>query len=203
MTMGKDRMNLYLPSNQALDLAQKDQIQLVIEGHLYNLVSASHHKGNQVAALRQFLIPSSIVTVIFFLLFLIRGQEMIALTGDFSISSMVTLLGVSSGVISFAYYFVPWKKQGKAILEKVYWRNFPTLLFSFAIIILLALMLSFYVISTLFVNLSLDLYLSTLLAFIFFAVVHYLRRYEAQVLFRVKIGLNDSSVFALDVEVLL
>ncbi|MRI81157.1 DUF998 domain-containing protein [Aerococcaceae bacterium DSM 109653] len=174
MTIGKDRMDLYLPSNQVLDLAQKDQIQLVIEGHRYNLASASHHKGNQVAALRQFLIPSSIVTVIFFLFFLIRGQGMIALTGDFSISSMVTLLGVSSGVISFAYYFVTWKKQGKANLEKVYWRNFPTLLLSFTIIILLALMLSFYVISTLFVNLSLDLYLSTLFAFILFAVVHYL-----------------------------
>lgn len=41
MTMSKeDRMNLYLPSNQALDLAQKDQIQLVIEGHRYNLASA-------------------------------------------------------------------------------------------------------------------------------------------------------------------
>lgn len=77
---------------------------------------------------------------------------MIALTGDFSISSMVTLLGVSSGVISFAYYFVTWKKQGQANLEKVFWRNFPTLLLSFTIIILLALMLSFYVISTLFVN---------------------------------------------------
>lgn len=31
---------------------------------------------------------------------------MIALTGDFSISSTVTSLGAISGVLSFAYYFV-------------------------------------------------------------------------------------------------
>lgn len=170
----KEQLDLYLPSNQSLDLAQRDQIQLIIGEHKYNLASAAHNKGNQVAALRQFLIPSLIATVIFFLFFLLSGQSMIALTGKFSISSMVTLLGVVSGVISFAYYFVNCKKQGQANLEKVYWRNFPTLLISFTIIILLALLISFYILSTLFVNLFLDLYLSTLFAFIFFAVVHYL-----------------------------
>ena len=50
-------------------------------------------------------------------------------------------------------------------MEKVYWRYFPTLLHSFTMIILLALMLSFYVISALFVKLFLEFYLSTFLPF--------------------------------------
>ncbi|MRJ46115.1 hypothetical protein [Fundicoccus ignavus] len=105
MEKSKQTMELYVQSNQALDLAQKHQVQLLIGERKFTLQSDLVNKGNQVAALRQFLIPSLLVTAIFFF-FLIRGQQMIALTGDFSISSTVTSLGVISGVLSFAYYFV-------------------------------------------------------------------------------------------------
>lgn len=174
MGKSKQTMELYVQSDQALDLAQKHQVQLLIGERKFTLQSDLENKGNQVAALRQFLIPSLLVTAIFFFFFLIRGQQMIALTGDFSISSTVTSLGVISGVLSFAYYFVHWKKKGYANLEQIFWRNFPTILISFTIILLLTLLFSFYLLSSVFVNLSLDLYLSTLLAFIIFSVVHYL-----------------------------
>lgn len=105
MEKSKQTMELYVQSNQALDLAQKHQVQLLIGERKFTLQSDLVNKGNQVAALRQFLIPSLLVTAIFFF-FLIKGQQMIALTGDFSISSTVTSLGVISGVLSFAYYFV-------------------------------------------------------------------------------------------------
>lgn len=105
MEKSKQTMELYVQSDQALDLAQKHQVQLLIGERKFTLQSDLENKGNQVAALRQFLIPSLLVTAIFFF-FLIRGQQMIALTGGFSISSTVTSLGVISGVLSFAYYFV-------------------------------------------------------------------------------------------------
>lgn len=167
-------MELSIQSDQALDLAQKHQIRLMIQEHEYSLQSSTNHKSNQVVVLKQFLVPSILMTAIFFLFFLWRGQDMIALSGDFSISSMVTSMGVTSGVLTFACYFVHWKRKGNANLEKIFWRNFPTLLISFTIILLITLLFSFYLLATLFVNLTLDLYLSTLLAFIFFAVVHYL-----------------------------
>lgn len=167
-------MDLYIESKQALQLAQKHQIQLIIDNHTYSLQSDTLNKGHQIAALRQFLFPSVLVTAIFFLIFFFRGQALFALTGGFSIGSTVTALGVVSGVLTFAFYFGRWKRQGYSHLEKIYWRNFPTILISFAIIILIAMLFLFYLLSTLFVNLYLDLYLSTLLAFIVFALVHYL-----------------------------
>ena len=74
MEKSKQTMELYVQSDQALDLAQKHQVQLLIGERKFTLQSNLENKGNQVAALRQFLIPSLLVTAIFFFFFLIRGQ---------------------------------------------------------------------------------------------------------------------------------
>lgn len=74
MEKSKQTMDLYVQSDQALDLAQKHQVQLLIGERKFTLQSDLENKGNQVAALRQFLISSLLVTAIFFFFFLIRGQ---------------------------------------------------------------------------------------------------------------------------------
>ena len=89
----------------------------MIEGRHYNL---THHRAIKEleAALRQFLIPSLIVTAIFFLFFLIRGQGYDCFDGRNLKFKYDHLVRGISGVISFAYYFMIWKKRGRRIWKR-------------------------------------------------------------------------------------
>lgn len=83
------------------------------------------------------------------------------------------LIGSISGVITFAIAFIVGKRKKLANLENIYWRNVPTILLSFAIIIALAILFFFYLLGLLFEGLVLDIYLSTLLTFIFISIINY------------------------------
>lgn len=93
--------------------------------------------------------------------------------GRISIASAILLIGSISGVITFAIAFIVGKRKKLANLENIYWRNVPTILLSFAIIIALAILFFFYLLGLLFEGLVLDIYLSTLLTFIFISIINY------------------------------
>lgn len=169
----KHELELNVYSEYPLDIAQKNKIQLEISGKTYILQADQTQPEEQRVALRLFLIPSIIVAIIFYAFFAIRGDRLIPLSGTVSVASMTILLGVISGLITFAVFFIKQKRRRQPNLEKIYWRNFPTIMISFAIIVAIILLFAFWVLGRLFVGLYLDIYLATLFAFIFIAVIQY------------------------------
>ena len=160
-------------NDEVSDLNQFNQAILKIDGQEYVLKSNNHSSNHQKLALRYFLIPAVIGTLIYFLFFNSREQLFIQLIGRISIASAILLIGSISGVITFAIAFIVGKRIKLANLENIYWRNVPTILLSFAIIIALAILFFFYLLGLLFEGLVLDIYLSTLLTFIFISIINY------------------------------
>lgn len=169
----KPELELIVNSEKPLNIADKKKIQLEIKGKLYNLEVDPSQVEDQSIAIRLFLVPSIIVTFIFYLFFVFRDDRLIPLSGRISVASLIILLGVISGMITFITFFVREKRQKLPHLEKIYWRNFPTIALSFALILTLSLLFIFWVFGRLFVGLYLDIYLASLFAFLVFSVIQF------------------------------
>ena len=164
---------LQVHSDQPLNLAKENKIQLEIKGVHYILQADKENFEHQGVALKLFLIPSILMTLIFLAFFFFTHDPLIPLSGRISVASISILLGFVSSLITFAFYFVRGKRKKLPNLEKIYWRNFPTIMISFAIMLLIGMLFAFWVIGRLFEGLYLDIYLASLFALIFFSVINY------------------------------
>lgn len=174
MTYGSHRkLELHVDSDQPLNLAQENKIQLEIDGVAYLLQAEKENHENQGIALKLFLIPSVLMTLIFFMFFWLTHEPLIPLSGRISVASISIVLGFIGSILTFGFYFVRGKQKDFPNLEKIYWRNFPTIMVSFAIMLLIGMLFAFWVIGRLFEGLYLDIYLASLFALIFFSVIHY------------------------------
>lgn len=169
----KQDLKIIVKNKKVSELKQLNQAVLMIDNQEFVLKTDNHSSNHQKLALRFFLIPAIIGTIFYFIFFSTRDQLFIQLVGRISVASAILLIGSISGIITFAVFFIIGKKKKIANLENVYWRNFPTILFSFAIIIALVMLFFFYLLGLLFEGLVLDIYLSTLLTFIFLSIINY------------------------------
>lgn len=136
--------------------------------------------GNQTISLRWFLIPTTIASLGFFCYLFFSGYNTIPLVGKFSIANLVIVLGLLSGSLSFSFFFIQGKRKQLQIKSKdVYWRNFPTILLSFIIILSLSLLVFFKILGLVFKGATFDLFTATLLFFLFIAIVNYFMIYSA------------------------
>ena len=92
---------------------------------------------------------------------------------------MTIVLGLLTGIISFAIFFIKGKRNAQKNLKNIYWRNFPVLLISFAVMLGMVLLAIFWLFSIIFEGAKFDIYTSTFLFFIFVAVINYLMIYFA------------------------
>lgn len=164
---------LHVHSDRPLNIAQDNKIQLEIDGARYILQADKENHEHQGVALRLFLIPSILMTIIFFVFFSVTHKPLIPLSGRISVASISILLGFISSLMTFGFYFIRGKQKNFPNLKKIYWRNFPTIMVSFAIMLLIGMLFTFWVIGRLFEGLYLDIYLASLFALIFFSVIHY------------------------------
>ena len=117
-------------------LDEETQVTLKMIDQKIVIEPAKNKVGNQTISLRWFLIPTIISSLSFFLYLYFKGHTYIPLVGSFSIANLVFTLGILSGSCSFIFFFVQGKRsQLKIKLKDIYWRNFPTILFSFVIIL--------------------------------------------------------------------
>ena len=131
-------------------------------------------------SLRWFLLPALIGSLLFFPIFFNWGEKQIDMTGDFSIATAVALFGILSGSFSFILFFIKEKKSGvTAHLDDIPWRNIPTIIASFIVILMLAILSFFWMIGTVFEGASFDIYTATAIFFIFTAMINYAMIYAA------------------------
>lgn len=168
----EQKIILKISSEEPLKSAEKEEIQLAINNQIYTLQS-NHEDRKQITALRRFILPSLLAAFIFFMFFFIRGNRIIPLSGTISIASVSIILGLVSGMTTFAVYFIKEKRRGTTNLYRINWRNFPTLMIAFSLITAIVMLFYFWILGVLFAGLVLDIYLSTLFSFIFFSVINY------------------------------
>lgn len=164
-----------------LHLEDESEVRLkIIENKIMMVEPVKRKIGNQTVSLRWFMIPTIFSSLCFFLYVFLSGNKLVPLVGSFSIANLVTILGSLSGICSFFFFFVQEKKDRiKGTSKDIYWRNFPTILSSFVIILVMSLVAFFKVMGLIFKGAGFDLFTATLLFFAFVAIVNYFMIYSA------------------------
>lgn len=139
-------------------------------------------KNNEAISLKYFIYPSIVMTLIFCYSIYQKSLEQIPLTGNFSIASHLIYLGLISGMCSFSYFFIKGKRnpKNKSTLD-IYWRNVPTIIFSFTVTLALLLSSFFWMISKLFVGASFDEFTAIAIFFMFACIINYFMIYSANI----------------------
>lgn len=169
----KSALKLIANASFAEDVKTKQEIKLRIDDKDYLLKLDPRAGQEQDISLKLYFIPSLLGAFIFFLFFFITGRTYIPLTGSLSTASLVLVIGVISGFLTSTMQFIYHKRRGRQNLKHIYWRNFPTIIIALTLMVAVALLFIFYLLGLIFNHLSLDIYLSVLIAFIFFSIINY------------------------------
>nr|WP_242700714.1 AbrB/MazE/SpoVT family DNA-binding domain-containing protein [Enterococcus sp. DIV0212c] len=165
---------------EEFQLENEDEVTVSIKDQKIVIEPKKKVAGNQTMSLRWFLIPTTVVSVLFLSYLMFNNYTQVALTGRYSIADFVLVLGISSGVFSFLLFFIRGKRNQVTTLSKdIYWRNFPAILLSFIVILLFSILVFFKVIDLVFSGASFDLYTATLLFFVFVGAINYFMIYSA------------------------
>lgn len=171
-----------LPKELDDDLSILDQETISVKKEHQRLVIEKKKTPfeTQNVSLRWFLLPALMCSVIFFIVFFIWGEKQISMTGDFSIATATMLLGLISGSFSFISIFINRKRKEKnPELSDIQWRNVPTIIGAFIVILMLGILSFFWIIGMMFEGASFDIYTATAIFFIFTAIINYLMIYAA------------------------
>ncbi|KIS03827.1 AbrB/MazE/SpoVT family DNA-binding domain-containing protein [Paucilactobacillus wasatchensis] len=117
------------------------------------------------------LIPTVVMSIVFYLFILKQRLQQVPLTGTTSIATALIGLGVLSGTI---FFIKSRKSPDNSASRNIYWRNFPTIVLSFALILLLALLGIFWVFDLIFTGATFDQLTAIFIFFIFSSVINYL-----------------------------
>ncbi|MFK4567969.1 AbrB/MazE/SpoVT family DNA-binding domain-containing protein [Enterococcus sp. UD-01] len=179
MSHEKNKISLPPAVVEQLELKTDTKLQLSLSGQKMIIEPLQQKTETQTVSLRWFLIPSIISSLIFIAYFHLNDYSQIMMTGSKSIASMVILLGLLSGMCSFIVFFIQAKKKKITNLKAIYWRNLPTILLSFTVILGVLLVGFFWLVGIVFEGASFDLLTATLIFFLFTSLVNYLMIYFA------------------------
>ncbi len=180
--MGKNTFSITIPEKivEEFHLENEDEVTVSIKDQKIVIEPKKKAPGNQTLSLRWFLIPTMVISLLFLGYLFYTDKTQIALVGAYSIANFVLSFGVLSGVFSFLLFFIKGKRAQVTTKSKdIYWRNFPTILLSFIVILVFALLVFFKVIGLVFIGATFDRYTATLLFFVFVGLVNYFMIYSA------------------------
>ncbi|WP_086445166.1 DUF998 domain-containing protein [Candidatus Enterococcus lemimoniae] len=180
--MGKNTFSITIPEKivEEFHLENEDEVTVSIKDQKIVIEPKKKAPGNQTLSLRWFLIPTMVISLLFLGYLFYTDKTQIALVGAYSIANFVLSFGVLSGVFSFLLFFIKGKRAQVTTKSKdIYWRNFPTILLSFIVILVFALLVFFKVIGLVFIGATFDRCTATLLFFVFVGLVNYFMIYSA------------------------
>ncbi|MGL0747153.1 hypothetical protein [Secundilactobacillus paracollinoides] len=176
--MSEQKVRLKLPQKvtQQLELKDGDQVKITLRNNDALIQShASEISLYQRISLAWFVLPAVACSLLFNGFFAVRGDNQIPLSGNTSLATGTILLGVIMGTILFGIFFVRERRnQTNTFSQNIYWRNFPVIILSFALILGLTLLGSFWLFETMFDGLSFDRLTATIIFFVFETIINYL-----------------------------
>lgn len=125
-----------------------------------------------------YIVPTILASILFAVLN--ANDTLIPLTGDNSLASYVITSGIIVGIILFVTFFILGKK-GKinTITGDIYWRNFPSVLISYLIILTISILFVFELLQRFFLGVTFDLFTATFIFMMLLGVINYLMIYAA------------------------
>lgn len=157
---------------ERLKLSATDETILRVDEHKATIEVVDRKANNQNIALKWFVFPSVIASLVF--LFVFGKQREVPLSGEFSIATLTLYLGLVTGICCFLYFFIKSKRNDfNTQLKYIYWRNFPTVVASFSVILAFVILYFFKFLDLIFEGLSLDLLTAGFIFFLFLCLINY------------------------------
>ena len=176
-------MKIELPDKVAEQLRVNgtDKVKIELRNHDAVITTeASEMSLFQRISLWWYLAPAIISAIVFNAFFATKNQNQIPLSGNTSLGTTVILGGVVIGTLMFAIFFIRERRnQTNTFSANIYWRNFPVVILSFAVILGLALLGVFWLLGTIFAGATFDRLTSTIIFFIFESIINYLMIYAS------------------------
>ncbi|WP_056968898.1 DUF998 domain-containing protein [Lacticaseibacillus thailandensis] len=110
------------------------------------------------------LLVTAILTIGVYIYWLTQHTTAIPLSGDFSLASMVIGCALVAGMVLFTCNLIVARRHHE--VPRIYWRNLPVIIGSFAIMLALALVGGFWLLGQLFPGASFDLVTAAIIFFI-------------------------------------
>ena len=174
--MTEKKYVIRIPAEAVENSEIKDSNQLEIREANQRLV-LSRPKGTKVerpqVTFAWQVLPSLLVTALFFGILYFTGVEQLLVTGKNSLAGATTGLGFLTGMFCFISKYLKMRDDKKTQVLTHYWRNFPAIIAAFAMILLLALLMTFNLFGMIFQGLSFDIYTSTLIFFAMISLINY------------------------------
>jgi len=183
--MAKKEFQLKIPAeiSDQLRLKEDTPVKLVVKRD--RLVVQLNEPRQQLFQNRVLLWPvltALVVSLAFYIFLRIQRIHTVKLVGNYSLATMIILLGVSMGTLLFAGFFIRDRKNPHThFSQNIYWRNFPVIVLSFALILGLALTGSMWLLGVLFKGASFGRVTASLILFAFGVVTNSVMIYFALV----------------------
>lgn len=119
------------------------------------------------------LAVAAIAAVGAFIYWVSQGLHMIPLDGDVSVASFTIGLGLVSGTLLFAGFFIQLRNDpDNRFSKRVYWRNFPVIMIAFVVILGMLLLGGSWVLGALFPGASFDPFTALVLLLVFLSLAN-------------------------------
>lgn len=137
------------------------------------IMSTKQSNKKQTIPLRGIILSSLIF--VFVLLLVFKDTKQIPLTGSNSIASWVIIVGAITGMLSFTLVFTKAKKHFNELsVSRIQWRNYPVILFSHTVMLVLILLIIFWIIGQFFKGASFDHFTASLIGGVIVGVLNYM-----------------------------
>ncbi|BAP84663.1 hypothetical protein LOOC260_100840 [Paucilactobacillus hokkaidonensis JCM 18461] len=175
-----EELKLDLPKQvtEKLQLDAGDRVLLTLKDDSVNIQPTIKLKSK--ISLWWTLLPTIVASICFNLFFWWQKDNQIKLSGTTSIATAVIFLGLITGTILFIIFFIKNRNTVNSTLRNVYWRNFPTIVLSFTLILFFALLGIFWIFGLIFTGASFDRFTATLIFLVFNSVINYMMILAAQ-----------------------
>ena len=176
--------NLKIPANigEQLKLDADTPVKLVVKrDRLVVEFAESRRRIFQNRLMWWPVLAAFVVSIGYYIFCRWQGISHLKLSGDNSLATGLIVTGVVMGTILFAIFFIRDRNNPQNHFTKnIYWRNFPVIVLSFALILALVLIGSMWLLGMLFNGASFDRMTASMIIFVFGVFINLAMIYFAQ-----------------------